>query len=188
QRTRSCRLNPPRSTAAAPECLKLLTVELADGEDRPPSVRFHRRAKVRLGRMLRRPKLLEHHVELFPPRPNGGRHYAATRRNNTGRHRGSALTGILRRKAGGLGRNNVAGAQHSSLKRRLGRESPAQADEVPRQLVYSDDLQHHLHPPHTLSVARISSTRFSSLRLRTTWISNTRSPTLARIWGVMPGT
>src|SRR5690606_40415174 len=112
----------------------------------------------------------------------------ATRRNNAGRYRLSALAGILGREAGGFGRDDVAGPQHGRLQRRFSGETAAQTDEVPRQFVYADDLQHHLHPPHTLSVARISSTRFSSLRLRTTWISNTRSPTLARIWGVMPGT
>src|SRR5690606_23738525 len=176
------------STATTFERFELLPIERTNGEDSLAPFCTAGRPQVRLRGVPRRPKLLEHHVELSPARPYGGRHYAATRRNNAGRHRSSAPAGILGREAGGLGRNDVAGAQHSSLKRRLGRESPAQTDEVPRQLVYSDDLQHHLHPPHTLSVARISSTRFSSLRLRTTWISNTRSPTLARIWGVMPGT
>src|SRR5690606_23392990 len=182
QRTRSCCLNPPRSTATTFERFELLPVERANGEDSLAPFCLDGRPQVRLRGVLRRPKLLEHHVELFPPRPNGGRHYAATRRNNAGRHRGSAFAGILGRKAGGLGCNDVAGAQHGRLQRRFSGETAAQTDEVPCQFVYADDLQHHLHPSHTLSVASISSTRFSSLRLRTTWISNTRSPTLARIW------
>src|SRR5690606_26041024 len=176
------------STATTFERFELLPIERTNGEDSLAPFCLDGRPQVRLRGVPRRPKLLEHHVELSPARPYGGRHYAATRRNNAGRHRSSAPAGILRRKAGGLGRNDVAGAQHGGLQRRFGGETAAQTDEVPCQFVYADDLQHHLHPPHTLSVTNISSTLFSSLRFRTTSMLNTRPSTFALIAGVMPGT
>src|SRR5690606_1715239 len=81
---------PPRRYAHARAAtslhgLETPAVEVADGQDRPPPVRSHRRAQVRLSWVPRRSNCLEHHIEMIPPRPNGGRHYAATRRKNAGR-------------------------------------------------------------------------------------------------------
>src|SRR5690606_14216802 len=102
-------------------------------------MRLHRWPKVGFCWVTRRPEFLEHHVELVAARSDRPDHHAAARGDDASAYGFRPLASVLGCESAGLGGDDIATAQHSSLKRRSGGETAAQTDEVPCQFVYADD-------------------------------------------------